>query len=466
MSAPIIGNLGNCIEDVREAAMDQDRGPSDPLQLNVLRGRLLAVRGQTPAMYLDAAFTPYVEKLERLGENGFNEVLLADPSRDREAGLMLDIAHGILQRGEGFEPKPLAAFQEVVADLYDGFLSAEDRRGVLPPDHETLAPMVKFGNPDFGPYTWPVDATESFGLRVGVVSIPPANARHGLLAWAALGHETAGHDILHADDGLLQEVSSAVRSALTAEPKTKALASYWAERIDETASDVLGILSMGPAPAIGLLGYFRGLNAAFSGVAKLRNEGPRSDPHPADIVRGYLAAATVGHLEFADAKVWAKVIADETQRDLTTIWLDGKTVPPDVARLSAEIVAATIVTHPMAALEHHAFGEIQNWRDEDEDIVETLRGTLTTANPLPAQLTTGVFAAHLVAAATTTAVGTGGNLALLFRRMLDLLQAMHDRNPTFGSLRVRHPGNLSRGRAYIPYPASPSRDDGGIRAVS
>jgi hypothetical protein len=52
-------------------------------------------------------------------------------------------------------------------------------------------------------------------------------------------------------------------------------------------------------------------------------------------------------------------------------------VAPDVARLSAEIVATTIVTHRMAALEHHGFGEIQNWRDEDEDIVDKLRGTPT-----------------------------------------------------------------------------------------
>lgn len=465
MSTPGIGNLDSCIEDARVAALDQDTGVPDPLPFHALRGRLLAARAHMPSIYLEAAFVPYVEKLESLGENAFNEILRADPTLEREAGLMLDIAHALLQRGEHFEPKALPAFQEVVADLYDGFLSAEDRRGVLPPDRETIAPMVKFGNPAFGPYTFPIDATEIFGLRVGVVSVPPSNARQGLLAWTALGHETAGHDILHADVGLLTEAGSAVRNALAAEPKTRALASYWAERIDETASDVLGILNMGPAAAIGLVGYFRSLNAAFTGVAKLRNDGPTLDPHPADIVRGFLAAATVGHLEFADAKGWAKVIADETHRDLTTIRLGGKVVAPDVARLSADIVAATLVTHPMIALEHHAFGEIQNWRDRDEEVIERLRGALTTANPLRMELTTGVYAAHLVAAATITALDKDANVALLFRRMIDLLKAMHDLNPTFGSLRVRHQGNLARERAYIPFSASAARDGGDIRAA-
>src|SRR5262249_60726457 len=105
------------------------------------------------------------------------------------------------------------------------------RRGLHPTDKAAERPLVKFGNPDFGPYTWPADATETFGLKVAVVNLPPANARRGLLAWPALGHETAGHDILHADDGLLAEGSEAVRKALTDNKATADLADYWADRI-------------------------------------------------------------------------------------------------------------------------------------------------------------------------------------------------------------------------------------------
>jgi hypothetical protein len=420
------------------------------MDFHVLRGRLQAVRTRFSPLYQQAAFDPFVAKLDGLGESGFNQVLLQDPDRVRTAGLMLDIAQALLQRGERFEGKALGAFEEVVSDLYDGFLSAEDRRGVNPPDKETDPPLVKFGNPADGPYTWPADATETFNLRVAIVNLPPANARRGLMAWPALGHETAGHDILHADNGLLQQVSQAVRTGLAQGKGTAGLAGYWADRIDETASDVFGILNMGPAAGIGLLAFFRGLNAAFTGQPRLRNNGPASDPHPADIVRGFLAAATVRLLEFSGAAAWADLIEKETHKDLGTIHLAGKVVSPQLAKLSAEIVAQAIVTHPMLALENHALGEIQTWRDSDEDLAHRLVASLTTANPVPANLPSKIYAAHMVAGATYAALSQGANIPALFQRMLDLLKAKHDANPVFGPLLVRHAGNITRDRAYIP----------------
>ena len=450
MAKPDIRNLGNCTADAKQAALDPNVGPPEPNQYHVLLGRLQTARAKIPPLYIDTAFDPYVQTLVQIGEDGFNQILIQDPDREGAAGLMLDIAQAFLQRGDGFEPAALGAFEEVVSDLYDGFLSAEDRRGVAPPDRETLPPLVKFGNPDAGPYTWPADATGNFGMKVAVVNLPPANAHHGLLAWPALGHETAGHDILHADIGLLPEVADAVRAGLTADASTKALASYWADRIDETASDVLGILNMGPSPAIGLIGFFRGLSGAAGEPPVLRSSGPAADPHPADILRGFLGAATVRQLEFSQAADWADVILAETQKDVAKIVLAGATVTVAAAKKSAEIVSKVIVSHPMRALESHAFGEIQNWRDADETIVQQLRPSLTTASKIPTSFTAGVFAAHLVAAATTSALAQGANIAVIFRRMIEGLKTMNGKNPSFGPLRVRHPGNLVRDRAYIP----------------
>ena len=139
-----ISNLSACIEDARQAGLDQDPGPENPVRYNLLRGRLHAARAKVARLYLDTAFDPYVQTLNELGESDFNQILLDDPDRQGAAGLMLDIAQAFLQRGEGFEPKASAAFQEVVSDLYDGFLSAEDRGGVEPPDNETLPPIIKF----------------------------------------------------------------------------------------------------------------------------------------------------------------------------------------------------------------------------------------------------------------------------------------------------------------------------------
>ena len=457
MSQPDINNLANCIEDARLAGLDQDPGPSDPTDFHNLRGRLQAVRARFSPLYQQTAFDPFVATLDSLGESGFMQILLQDPTRESTGRLMLDIALALLQRGERFDAKALGSFEEVVSDLYDGFLSAEDRRGVNPPDLEVDPPLVKFGEPAAGPFTWPIDATKVFGLRVAVVNLPPANARRGLLAWPALAHETSGHDILHADNGLLAEVSSAIQEGLSLDNSTAGLAGYWSDRIDETASDVFGILNMGPAAGIGLIGFFRGLNAASGGTAKLRTTGPQSDVHPADILRGFLAAATVRMLEFGGAADWADVIEGETEKDLATIRLAGKKVEPKVAKKSAEAVARVIVTQPMRSLENHALGEIQNWRDEDESIVQRLRRSLTTANPVPTDLPSRVFAAHMVAAATTTALTQGANIPALFQRMLDLLKTKHDANPTFGPLLVRRSGNIVRDRAYVQH--QPIRDE-------
>jgi hypothetical protein len=103
----------------------------------------------------------------------------------------------------------------------------------------------------------------------------------------------------------------------------------------------------------------------------------------------------------------------------------------------------------MASLEPYAFGEIQNWRDTDEAIVQRLRMALTTTNPLPRDVTDGIFAAHLVAAATMAGLAPGAQIPLVFQRMLDALKSMHEKNPAFGPLRVRHPGNLARDRSYV-----------------
>ncbi|HJW94614.1 MAG TPA: HAD family hydrolase, partial [Thermoanaerobaculia bacterium] len=276
-AAPDISGLAACTTDAQTAALDNDRGPDDETHFDRMLQRLDAAKVRLPPLYVTSAEQPFVASLTSLGSAGFTDVLVHEA--DSTGALLLDLSHSILQNGEQFQDTATDAFEEVVTDLYDGFLSAQDRKGIKAPDRAVLPPLVKWGNPDFGPYTWPVDATSTFNVQCAIVNLPPANAAAGLMAWAALAHETAGHDILHADHGLEAEIAQAVQTKLA--PVDSALASYWSQRIDETASDVMGILNMGPAPAIGLISYFRALNAAFSGVARLRTSGPANDPHPA-----------------------------------------------------------------------------------------------------------------------------------------------------------------------------------------
>jgi hypothetical protein len=262
---------------------------------------------------------------------------------------------------------------------------------------------------------------------VAVVSLPAANASAGILAWAALAHETAGHDLLGADAGLRDQLAGAVRSQLLAAKLPVALADYWADRIDETASDVLGVLNMGPAAAVGEIGYFRALNGAWNGIPALRNVGAAQDPHPADIARAYLAAETVRLLSFQGAGAWADRLVAEADRDLGRIRLGDVAVTAGVARASAAAVARAIVKTRLPALEGRALGEIQDWRDADEAAVAALRGALRSGEV--GRYAEGTYAAHAVAAGVYEAVSGAEDPGHAMRGMLAALDAMHDDNP-------------------------------------
>jgi hypothetical protein len=322
----------------------------------------------------------------------------------------------------------------VVSDLYEGFLSAEDRRGVKPPDHGVVPPLVRWGSAETGPYTWPATATATIGVEAAVVSLPAANASAGLLAWPALAHETAGHDVLEADVGLRAQLAAAVRERLLGAGMAPEVAGYWAERIDETAADVLGVLNMGPAAAVGLVGYFRAMNAAAHGRAALRNVGRAEDPHPADMARAYLAAETVRLLSFEGAGRWADRLVAEADRDLGRPWLGKTEVTPAVLKASAAIVAQAIARTRLPALEGRALQQIQDWRDRDEAVVAELReavsGSAGRAGPARAGRAygAGAYAAHVVAAAVYEAAGGGTAPGAIMDRMVGVLAAMHARN--------------------------------------
>lgn len=436
-AAPFAG-LDACVADATAAALAGGDGPPDPAGFASLRARIEDARAKLPPEYQRAVADPFLRALDRMGQRGYARLLANDPDRVGDAGLLLDIAQAILQAGAGRRARELGAFQEVVDDLYDGFLSSEARSGVKPPDHGVAAPLVRWGSAEAGPYTWPADATERFGVEAAIVSLPAANATGGLLAWPALAHETAGHDILSADDGMRVELSKAVRDSVRAAKLPESVAAYWATRIDETASDVMGVLDMGPAAAVGLIGYFRGLNGAWGGKPTLRNVGPADDPHPADIARAYVVAETVRLLSFDGAQSWADRLVAEADRDLGRIRLGHTSVTAKVAKASAAAVAEAIVRTRLEALEGRALGDIQDWRNEDEAIVAALRDRFHGGSPGAGRWAAGAYAAHAVAAGVYEAVEGTSTPAEAMADMVGALAAMHRKNPDWPQ--PRHAG--------------------------
>jgi hypothetical protein len=333
------------------------------------------------------------------------------------------------------------AFQEIVSDLYDSFLSEEVRLGdetgvpIEPPNYGVVAPLVKFGDSDSGPYTWPGDATKQvLGMGCGIVSLPPEQLHGGLLAWSSLGHETGGHDVLHADKGLLDELAQKAYNALLQKFNSRPLATYWANCIDEAASDVCGYLHMGPSLGVGLIGYFRAL-----GNGKLRTVGYKDGPHPIDLLRGYLAAAVAKRLSFKGASAWSQVITAETQKDNGKLYLINAIGLPtafpvslSTAIASTEVVAQVIMQSKLTALQKHALRELQDWTDKDQAIVDNLVATLKMDGQLPTSLRgPGFYAAHVVAGATQAALQNSANVSMIFGQMQDFLATMHIDNPTW-----------------------------------
>ncbi|HEV7736922.1 MAG TPA: hypothetical protein VGO47_06060, partial [Chlamydiales bacterium] len=372
-------NLSNCVADVQQNTARPNDYPSlftNNYQSLMMTLQAQSVRSSFPALYQQSMLDPFINYLYGLGAANFQQIFFSPQPTPQNAFLkeiIPDITEAILQNGSMTAQSATNAFQEMISDLYDGFLSDESRVSretgmpIKPPDKGMIAPLVKWGNPQNGPYTWPIDAASAVRVGAGVVSLPPNNRLGGLLAWTTLPHETAGHDILHADTGLLTELGNLVYSAIMTNLNNNSfLANYWKQCIDETASDVCGHLNGGPAIGIGLVGYFRGLMGG-----SLRNGGPLppADTHPIDILRGYIAARVVSQMSFAGAQMWADAIRAEVTKDLKMIYLivpqTRQQIPLDqqTAIRSAEIVADTIMKSKLNALEGHSLSEIQNWTD-------------------------------------------------------------------------------------------------------
>ncbi len=422
-----------------------ENGPANPHSLTVLKQQLTEANGKIAPLYRAAIYDPLVSFVNTLTEADFASLV----QNQDQGQVFFDFVQVILQHAHKYNSEASGAFEEVVSELYDGFLSAEDRRNIKLPDHNLIAPIVKWGNPKFGPYTLPSDVTIALKAKCAIVSMPPAIAKGVLAGWSSLGHETAGHDISHADDGLLEEMSTAVRTAILADKTIKSkslkgtLADYWSERMDETASDVMGILNMGPAAAAGMIPFFRSFLKQFGSPPVLRSQGPANDEHPADILRVMLGSATVKSLSFADHDGWSQAILKEGLKDLNTIILNDKVkVDPASAQKSATTVAKTLMSTRFEALANNAFQEIQDWADVDEKIVADLRKVINGKKVLAQDELKGFYAAHVVSAALYEGLLVKQSIEPLFTRMLALLKKMHDANPNWGPLYAIHPGNL------------------------
>ena len=323
----------------------------------------------------------------------------------------------VQQHGAGYQHAPaLRRFLAVISDLYRSFLSDDKRSKAGVQLSEILPPLATFKyNGDSGPFTIPVDsAGQIFGASIGVVSMPAVYADHPFL-WGALAHETGGHDVVHADDGLLTELQNQTLFAfgvksldmaakLSADQFMGALWAYW---MDEAVADVYGLLNMGPSFAFNLVALFSGLlgGGKSSGPQLRTNTGPvdaqgNLDPHPTDILRMGLAMGAIDSLSGLAPKTRASYneaiqrLAEICAGSATQVKIEGivtlgsahlplsSTQPLKTMMAAARKVGALIASTKLKSLGGHGIQQLETWDNGDEQIATRIEAAFNAGQPI------------------------------------------------------------------------------------
>jgi hypothetical protein len=321
----------------------------------------------------------------------------------------------------------LQRFLAVISNLFRSFLSSVKRDSLDLPLAEQLPPLAVWqSSPSRGPFTIPVDETRKLiNAAVGVVSLPASFAGHPFL-FTSLTHETGGHDVLHADSDLLPELKRGVHGLFTG--ASSWLGVLWDHWMDETASDIYGILNMGPGFSISL--------AALMGVAlhdpgtpgagptmrtaSGRDPGGRLDAHPTDILRYSLAQGAIerltglsgarrqAYLDDIDQLVAfaaagrAAIVLDGAARSDTgkVIEFHARPFPLTDMQAAARKVGAYIATTGLAALGGRSIQDLETWDDADDGAALAIAARLLDGEPVigagdDAQLLAGLTRALL-----------------------------------------------------------------------
>jgi hypothetical protein len=314
---------------------------------------------------------------------------------------------------------PLRRFMAVVSDLYQSFLSDRKRAAAGVEPSEVLPPLAAFKYlGDAGPFTIPVNlAQQYFGASVGVVSMPAVYSDHPLL-WGSLAHETSGHDVLHAEEGMLEELQAAtllhfgVPEGLQASEYTRRQFTglFWAYWMDEAASDVYGLLNMGPAFAFNLIALLSALTGGgkVSGPHLRMQAGPSKshgnllDPHPVDILRVGLAMGVIesmAHLSQASRDGYVSALREVVEtcagpnKDVKVEGIIALgplhlpmsiTVPLSEMMADARAVGKLVATAKLKSLNGRGIQQLETWDDGDERIALRIEAALNKGQSVAA----------------------------------------------------------------------------------
>jgi hypothetical protein len=367
-------------------------------------------------------------------EHHLNRLVRLEAARRLDPGTVETLAGAVYQHRNGSpNSQQLERFLAVVSNLYRSFLDRKKRAAANIPLSEILPPVaVCQHDGQAGPFTVTVEqVNDLIGARIGVVSMPATYADDPFI-WAALAHETGGHDVTHADSGLLDELAENIPMALAGMPTPQGisredLTQLWAYWIDEASADVYGLLNIGPAFTPNLAVFFAALGAKGAGDPPIlrmesgfdfRDPSRMLDPHPTDILRLHLAAGVIDTLTglSRDSRDKYSQMVD----DLATMlargqvvritgniplsrdnlqWIDVQ-VPLADMQQAARNIGGFIATAKLSALDGHSIQDIETWNDKDEARAMAVKNAVLAGQSIAnlgddAQLLAGVTLALL-----------------------------------------------------------------------
>jgi hypothetical protein len=410
-------------------------------------------RNRLPLVYQNA----YVAQLE-------------DNLQSLLGGSMEPWAAPVYEHAAGSSVSPqLDRFLAVVSNLYRSFLDKAKRNRLALPAPRMNPPLAFFQNRgNQGPYTITSEQVERFvGSSVGIVSLP-STYRDSPILWSALAHETGGHDVIHADAGLLDELGTIVRALFDPTPVTfgepvgrdQVLGLLWSYWIDEAASDIYGILNIGPSFAANLAALFAAFGAnnpspfpslpVESGPNRERND--QIDEHPTGILRLHLAIGAIQNLTslsrssidayVGDISAIAELCAQGAQTvNLTgflpvdndqTIPLNKLEIPLTEMQEAARKVGAAIVSAKLRALQGHGIQEIETWDDGDEAIAQQISGRYKNGESVAGRGDD----AQLLAGATLAVLSQPSLYDQVTTMLNDGLDDSFSKDPIWGRLRT------------------------------
>ncbi len=376
-----------------------------------------------PLVYREGFAAPMAAALPHVLDNLAHEMASGEKTR-AEAQTRLEVLYApVYQHALGLTRvnagPQLKRFLAVVSNLFRSFSDA-DKRAAAGVNLVTLTPPLACFQADTGrqgPYTIESDLMQQhLGIQIGIVSLPATYRNHPVI-WSVLSHEVCGHDVVHADAGLLNEMIDAVQAMLAPgfsphKPLDHAALSalLWSYWMDEAAADVYGVLNMGPTFAPSLAAFLAAFRAHLKGgkrpdapprvataASPRDNEGGDDtlEDHPIDLLRFYLLLGAIDAMPKLDAVVRAdyvasiEAIAGLIAGGVNTIHVEGKVnlgsgkrlaVKDDIPLLqaadAARKVGRLIATHQFKALNGRSIQDIETWDDADEAAAQAIAARL------------------------------------------------------------------------------------------